>query len=680
MSTSLPLVSVITVTYNAEQELEETILSIIQQSYPNVEFLLIDGGSTDKTLHIIEKYKDRIDFFISEKDEGIYDAMNKGIRHAKGEWLNFMNAGDSFASLDVLEQLSEHFSVTKTDIICGDRYLLQNGKKTLQKAKGTRDFWVKGSPCFHQSMFIRKRAIADKGYSRCYKLSSDYEFMVRSVVEKKVFEFVDLPISNFLEGGASKQQVIRSQIEAIKVLLDYTSDETIIKNNIFFQGLIRQNALNEKSTEKNVKQKEKSIGVKPELIRAVQPQQPTGRKILIIDPIFRGSRLFYSWLVASSYAKRGYQVDIISRSHAITEQYHEHFDDVPHNLYDGITVPKDFWFGILTQVNVQEVLERVRYLEQENQYDFIYFAGLNEHYPNLFSYLEHNRMDILVNKKMLFIEYDVRHLVKDKVYLEFNNLKNLMSSLKSTLSSKRYSKQRETLVFSFLKHYPQSYIGILDERIDSKVFSKIIKHSAYKHFFYLPDPSPEIVYKPQNDLSGPTKVLIVGLQNRRKGMNQLVEYLKRYDKQNKIAFVFVGKLTEETEQYREFLTNNRHIQWYEGYFPEEEIQRFYAEADYIFLPYTPDFTASSGVLAYATSFTKPVVSTDHGLIGYKVKHYKLGYRYRYNVFSELFDIFSNLPKRETKAYKQMSDASRSYAKKHSIAEHQKIITKVLDND
>jgi len=101
-----PLITVITVCFNAEKELEATMLSVLNQSFESYEYLIIDGGSKDHTVDIIKKYEDNPHVrWISEPDKGIYDAMNKGIRMAKGEWLNMMNAGDRFASNDVLEKV-----------------------------------------------------------------------------------------------------------------------------------------------------------------------------------------------------------------------------------------------------------------------------------------------------------------------------------------------------------------------------------------------------------------------------------------------------------------------------------------------------------------------------------------------------------------------------------------------
>lgn len=92
----LPLITVITVVLNGEGHLEETMQSVLNQTYPNVEYIIVDGGSTDGTLDIIRKYGDRIDYWVSEKDKGIYDAMNKGIKVALGSWINFMNGGTVF--------------------------------------------------------------------------------------------------------------------------------------------------------------------------------------------------------------------------------------------------------------------------------------------------------------------------------------------------------------------------------------------------------------------------------------------------------------------------------------------------------------------------------------------------------------------------------------------------------
>ena len=107
-----PLISVVTVSYNAVSTIEQTILSVINQTYPHIEYIIIDGGSTYGTVDIIKKYADKIAYWVSEPDKGIYDAMNKGIKVATGEWINFMNSGDCLYRNDTIEKILNKSSTT----------------------------------------------------------------------------------------------------------------------------------------------------------------------------------------------------------------------------------------------------------------------------------------------------------------------------------------------------------------------------------------------------------------------------------------------------------------------------------------------------------------------------------------------------------------------------------------
>lgn len=124
-------ITVVTVCFNAETGLEQTMLSVLNQTYPNIEYILIDGGSKDRTLDIIKKYSDRIKW-ISEPDKGIYDAMNKGIKMASGKWINFMNAGDRFASDDVLENIfTNEYPENVRFLYSNNYYQTGDGRKYL---------------------------------------------------------------------------------------------------------------------------------------------------------------------------------------------------------------------------------------------------------------------------------------------------------------------------------------------------------------------------------------------------------------------------------------------------------------------------------------------------------------------------------------------------------------------
>ncbi|MEA1893278.1 MAG: glycosyltransferase [Campylobacterota bacterium] len=135
-----PLISIVTVVFNGEKHLEQTIQSVVNQTYKNIEYIIIDGGSTDGTVDIIKKYEDKISYWVSEKDSGIYDAMNKGIDVANGEWINFMNAGDIFFDNNVLESVfhKESLATDNIDLFYSDsitdkniRYICNKDKRIL---------------------------------------------------------------------------------------------------------------------------------------------------------------------------------------------------------------------------------------------------------------------------------------------------------------------------------------------------------------------------------------------------------------------------------------------------------------------------------------------------------------------------------------------------------------------
>ena len=208
-----PLVSIITVVYNDPEGLERTIKSVIAQDFSDYEYIVIDGGSTDSTKEIIKKYSEFISFWISENDNGIYDAMNKGIEVAKGNWLNFMNAGDTFADHLVLSNV-KHCFFEDVDLLYGDK---------LSKRKIETPFpvsYLKKGIIFscHQSMFFRKK---EYRYNLRYKIYSDYDYVCKYYKNSpSSIRYIDVVIADFEGGGVSSKVSFQKRLDKYRIVYE----------------------------------------------------------------------------------------------------------------------------------------------------------------------------------------------------------------------------------------------------------------------------------------------------------------------------------------------------------------------------------------------------------------------------------------------------------------------------
>lgn len=217
------LVTIVTVTYNAKELLEETILSIINQSYQNIKYIIIDGASTDGTVEMVKKYEDKIDYWISEPDDGIYFAMNKAIEKATGEWINFMNAGDTFLSYDTVEYVMEHLD-DKAEVVYG------NCKLGSQIAKPHNMLGYDNITALcHQTLFVKTKLAKETPFDTRYKICADHNFILQMHQLNKKFQYLDIVIADFLPNGLSETQMLRLRIEALAILFanDVPEDEII---------------------------------------------------------------------------------------------------------------------------------------------------------------------------------------------------------------------------------------------------------------------------------------------------------------------------------------------------------------------------------------------------------------------------------------------------------------------
>jgi glycosyltransferase, family 2 len=207
-----PLISIITVSYNAVKTIEDTIISVLNQTYSNIEYIIIDGASTDGTLEVIKKYQDDISIIVSEPDKGIYDAMNKGIERANGELIGIINADDWYEA-NAVERTVEIYlrGEKKFDVLYGDMlYILLNGKTQKiippREVEGLRKKMIIG----FASMFIAKKAYEKWGvYDTSFKISGDYDLVLRFYTKGAVFKKMDFIAANFRQGGISTELSMR---------------------------------------------------------------------------------------------------------------------------------------------------------------------------------------------------------------------------------------------------------------------------------------------------------------------------------------------------------------------------------------------------------------------------------------------------------------------------------------
>lgn len=219
-----PLISIITVSFNSAKTIEKTIESVINQTYKNIEYIIIDGGSTDGTLDIINKYKDKISYFISEKDGGIYDAMNKGSKIAKGEYLNFMNSDDYFFSDSSIEECIPHLGGIN-DIVYGDVEVRYEKFKFIKRKLSPKYLWA--APANHQSSFIKRETMLNYGYNVSNNIVADYEFFLNVYYNKGKVLKINKTIASFSTGGYSQQNYKQMILDCHKTIKKFTKNPLI---------------------------------------------------------------------------------------------------------------------------------------------------------------------------------------------------------------------------------------------------------------------------------------------------------------------------------------------------------------------------------------------------------------------------------------------------------------------
>lgn len=222
MQQNKPIVSIITVVFNGVEFLEPTVLSVIDQQCDNYEYIIVDGGSTDGTLDIIRKYEKKIKVWISEPDNGLYDAMNKGLGMAQGDYVWFINAGDELYDPGTLCKIFDDDKGMYSDIYYGETLIIDQHRQPvgMRRQKTPEKLSWKslkyGMVVSHQSIIV-KRSVAPV-YNLGYTCSADIDWVIRSLKQAKTIKNTHLILSRFMDGGRSKSTISPSLKERFRIM------------------------------------------------------------------------------------------------------------------------------------------------------------------------------------------------------------------------------------------------------------------------------------------------------------------------------------------------------------------------------------------------------------------------------------------------------------------------------
>ncbi len=212
------LYSIITINFNNCDGLRRTIESVVNQTNADYEYIVIDGGSTDGSVDVIQKYSDRISYWVSEKDDGIYNAMNKGVRHAHGDYCLFLNSGDSFYDKHVLNE--NLLSDSKCDIVVGRLVSDSDGRELFSPPSyDISMYYFYTSTLPHQASFIKTKLLKQYPYDESLKIVSDWKFFVDMIIIHQCsVRFVDIKIAKFDMNGVSTSDTKNTWEEKYSVL------------------------------------------------------------------------------------------------------------------------------------------------------------------------------------------------------------------------------------------------------------------------------------------------------------------------------------------------------------------------------------------------------------------------------------------------------------------------------
>lgn len=234
-----PKLSIVTIVYNNVRDIERTLKSIISQTYINIEYIVVDGASTDGTLEILNQYKQHITKLITEPDKGIYDAMNKGLALATGDYVLFMNSGDEIYSSETVANIFA--SAPDADIYYGETEMINDAGESLgrRRHKAPEKFtWRKfkyGMSISHQAIYIKRSLV--EPYDSRYVLSADIDWILKAAKKAKLIVNIHQYVAKYLVGGMSKKRHRQSLVERFNIMKEHYG----MISTVFNHGVIAFN-------------------------------------------------------------------------------------------------------------------------------------------------------------------------------------------------------------------------------------------------------------------------------------------------------------------------------------------------------------------------------------------------------------------------------------------------------
>jgi glycosyltransferase involved in cell wall biosynthesis len=230
-----PKLSVVTIVYNNVKDIERTMLSVLNQTYKNIEYIIIDGASTDGTKDIIYNYKSRLAQFISEPDQGIYDAMNKGLSLATGDYILFMNSGDEIYAPETVQEVFE--TAASADIYYGETEMFNEEWKSLGQRRhcAPEDFnWKSfryGMSISHQAIYVKLNIV--EPFDLQYKYSADIDWIIKAAKRASSIVNTHSYLAKYLVGGVSKKKHLASLKERFNIFTKYYGLVPNVFNHVF---------------------------------------------------------------------------------------------------------------------------------------------------------------------------------------------------------------------------------------------------------------------------------------------------------------------------------------------------------------------------------------------------------------------------------------------------------------